>query len=431
MILAKYTIGIGDRFGAEGAAQLRALQQAEAMGVEVVPVWNKSNREHTICGTLPADTRREADDAVRTCGWRRPYFVDADHIGLTTVDRFLDSSDFFTIDVADFIGRPASAEATADFLKAMGPLRGVLAVPGIGMPFEVTEGLLANVAGKYLQAIGEAGKVYRAIALRKGEGFVAEVSVDEADSPQTPAELLFILAAIAREQIPLQTIAPKFTGSFLKGVDYVGDVGTFTREFEDDLAIIAFAVERFGLPPGLKLSIHSGSDKFSLYPAIHRAITRTNAGLHLKTAGTTWLEEVIGLAASGGDGLRLAKEVYARSFERHDELCKPYLSVVSIDRRKLPAPGAVELWSADDFVRTLRHDRASPQFNPHFRQLVHVGYKVAAEMEARFTTLLRECRESVEANVTMNIFDRHIRPLFLGSEAGRGTLHESSARLRA
>ncbi len=432
MTLAKYTFGIGDRFGAEGEAQLRALQQAEALGVEVVPVWNKSNREHTICSTLPSDTRREADDAVRKCGWRHPYFVDADHISLTTVGRFLESSDFFTIDVADSIGTPASAVTTAAFLSAMKTFRGSLAVPGIGMPFDVSDALLASVAGKYLHAIEEAGKVYRTIAERKGSGdFVAEVSVDEADSPQTPAELFFILAAIAREQIPLQTIAPKFTGSFLKGIDYVGDVSRFTREFEDDLAIIAFAVERFGLPAGLKLSIHSGSDKFSLYPVIHRAITRANAGLHLKTAGTTWLEEIIGLAASGDDGLRLAKDVYARSFERHDELCKPYLSVVSIDRRKLPAPGAVERWNADDYVRTLRHDQSCPQFNPHFRQLVHVGYKVAAEMGARFTDLLRASRESVEANVSMNIFDRHIRPLFLGSQAGFGTSQESSARLRA
>lgn len=421
MTIAKYTLGIGDRFGAEGEAQLRALQQAEALGVEVVPVWNKSNREHSIIGTLPSDTRREADDAVRKCGWRRPYFVDADHISRTTVDRFLDSSNFFTIDVAESIGTPADPASTAAFITAMKPFKGSLAVPGIGAPFEVSDTLLASVALKYLHAVEEAGRVYRYIAERKGSvDFVAEVSVDEADSPQTPGELFFILAAIARERIPLQTIAPKFTGSFLKGVDYVGDIDKFTGEFEDDLAVIAHAVERFGLPPDLKLSIHSGSDKFSLYPIMHRAIKRANAGLHLKTAGTTWLEEVIGLAASGGDGLRVAKEVYARAFDRYDELCKPYLSVISIDRRKLPPLAAVERWSADEYLRALRHDQSCQQFNPHFRQLVHVGYKVAAEMGGRFMDLLVACREAVEANVTMNIFDRHIRPLFFDSEGASG-----------
>jgi len=89
------------------------------------------------------------------------------------------------------------------------------------------------------------------------------VSFDEANSPQTPAELFFILAALAREQIPVATVAPKFTGEFLKGIDYVGDIKQFTREFEEDLAVLAFAKQTFGLPRSLKLSIHSGSDKFS------------------------------------------------------------------------------------------------------------------------------------------------------------------------
>ena len=101
----------------------------------------------------------------------------------------------------------------------------------------------------------------------------------------------------------MQTIAPKFTGRFNKGVDYVGDLAQFEKEFNDDLAVIAFAVKEFGLPADLKLSVHSGSDKFSIYPAIRRAIRRTGAGLHIKTAGTTWLEELIGLASAGGEGL--------------------------------------------------------------------------------------------------------------------------------
>ena len=110
----------------------------------------------------------------------------------------------------------------------------------------------------------EAGRIYRHIAAAKGEGrFITEVSMDETDSPQTPPELLVILAAIADEKIPMQTIAPKFTGRFNKGVDYVGDLVQFEKEFSDDLAVIAFAVRKYGLPANLKLSVHSGSDKFS------------------------------------------------------------------------------------------------------------------------------------------------------------------------
>src|SRR5438105_4526569 len=223
------------------------------------------------------------------------------------------------------------------------------------------------------------------IADRKGSGtFVNEVSMDETDRPQTPPELLLILAALADEGVPVQTIAPKFTGRFNKGVDYVGDLAQFEKEFRDDLAVIAFAVERFGLPKSLKLSVHSGSDKFSLYPIMHRALTETGAGLHLKTAGTTWLEEVIGLAEAGGDGLALAKEIYTAALEKKGELCVPYASVIDIDAAKLPSEAAVNAWTSEQFVAALRHDPADPAFNSSLRQLVHVGFKVAAQMGERY-----------------------------------------------
>lgn len=423
MELEKYSMGLGDRFGFEGPAQLRALQKAETLGVHIVPVWNKSNREHTIIGTSPNDTRHEADDAVKTCKWTGSYYVDADHIGLSTVDRFLSSSDFFTIDVADYIGKPANAASIEAFLYAMSRFKGTLTIQNMPSPIVVTDGLLRDVATKYLYAIQEAGKVYRHLAEKKGaDSFVTEVSVDEANTPQTPAELFFILGAIAREQIPVQTIAPKFTGSFLKGIDYVGNVQQFTREFEDDLAVIAYAIKTFDLPSNLKLSVHSGSDKFSLYPIIYKAIKKFNAGLHLKTAGTTWLEEVIGLAASDGDGLRLAKEVYTESFKRYDELCKPYATVIDIDPGKLPDPGRVRQWTATQYVDAIQHGQSCEEFNLHFRQLIHVGYKVAAEMNGRFTGLLERCRSTIEPNVTNNIFNRHIQPLFLGqSSNGHGS----------
>lgn len=418
MELEKYSIGIGDRFGREGAAQLRALQAAQNAGVSVVPVWNKSNREHMIIGTGPEDARREADEAVRACRWQASYYVDADHIGLATVDRFIAASDFFTIDVADAIGKPAAPDALASFIGAMAPYQGTLQIPALPVPFVVTQKMIEAIGRKYLHAVQDAGAVYRHVTRRKGDGqFVPEVSFDESGEPQTPVELFFILAAIAREGIPIQTIAPKFTGAFLKGIDYVGEVSRFEQEFNDDLAVIAHAVSVFRLPKNLKLSVHSGSDKFALYPVIHRALKKTHAGLHLKTAGTTWLEEVIGLAAAGGDGLKAAKEIYAASFKRYDELCGPYLSVIDIDRAKLPLPGTVDAWSSQDYVHALQHDQSRTEFNIHFRQLVHVGYKVAAEMGKRFQALLGECRQSIEANVTENILERHIRPLFIGASA--------------
>ena len=104
MKLEKYSFGMGDRFGKEGTAQLQAIQEINNLGVEVVPVWNKSNREHTIIGSSPAMVRREAIDAVAACRYKGKYYTDADHINSDTVDRFIDSHDFFTLDVAHFIG---------------------------------------------------------------------------------------------------------------------------------------------------------------------------------------------------------------------------------------------------------------------------------------------------------------------------------------
>ncbi|HTY59740.1 MAG TPA: hypothetical protein VMF59_13035, partial [Bacteroidota bacterium] len=153
-----------------------------------------------------------------------------------------------------------------------------------------------------------------------------------------------------------------------------------------------------------------------LYPLMRRALRKFDAGLHLKTAGTTWLEEVIGIAEGGGEGLLAAKEIYSGSFGRYDELCGPYLQVIRIDRAKLPLPSEVASWSGERFAAALRHDPRNPAFNPHFRQLVHVGYRVAAEMGPRFTGLVRTHAGRVGTNVTHNIYHRHIVPLFFGAD---------------
>ncbi len=416
MELGRYSIGMGDRFGREGAAQLRAVIQARDLGVDITPVWNKSNREHGIIGTTPADTRRAADAAVQATGWASPYFVDADHINLKTVDGFMAASDFFTLDVADFIGQaPTDADLNA-FVESNRRFVGRLVIPGVPQSVDVTDRTLADIGRKYLVAVREAASTYRRIAGVKGAGtFVTEVSMDESAEPQTPVELFFILAALAAEGVPVRTIAPKFTGRFNKGVDYVGDVGRFTREFEDDLAVIAHAVKTFALPADLKLSVHSGSDKFSLYRPICRLLKRHDAGVHLKTAGTTWLEEAAGLALAGGAALALAKEVYVGALSRFDEMCKPYASVIDIDRARLPTPAAVTGWSGEAFAAALRHDPANPAFNPHLRQLIHVGYKVAAEKGGAYLAAVEANHAIIGRLVTENLFEKHIRPLFLGA----------------
>jgi len=416
--LAKYSVGTGDRFAHQAKAQLQACINALNSGVEVIPVWNKSNREHTIIGSEPATTRAAADAAVKALGWKLPYFCDADHITLQTVNRFLGACDFYTIDVADFIGQPASAAGIDNFVGKHPELLGHIQLEGVSDSFEITPEILRQTAQKYLTAVKKAGEVYRAIVAAKGEGnFIPEVSMDETDSAQSPVELLIILAAIADEGIPVQTIAPKFSGRFNKGVDYVGDVAQFEREFVLDVAAIAYAVKHFGLPENLKLSVHSGSDKFSIYPAIHSTIKRFNAGVHLKTAGTTWLEELIGLAEAGGDALALAKEIYAEAFAHSEELCAPYATVIDIDADKLPSPAEVKAWSSEQFTSALRHVRGAAAYNSSLRQLLHVGFKVAAKMGSRYLGLLEANEPVIAKNVTENLYNRHIAPVFLGRNA--------------
>lgn len=413
--LNKYSVGTGDRFAHQAKAQLQACIQALGRGVEVVPVWNKSNREHSIIGSDPVSVRQAADAAVQTMGWKLPYFCDADHITAATVERFLAPCDFFTFDVADFIGQPALPAHIDSFVQRHPELLGSIELPGADQAFEITPALLRQTAAKFLAAVQQASAVYQRVLAAKGAGkFIPEVSMDETDRAQTPVELLIILAALADEGIPVQTIAPKFSGRFNKGVDYVGDVVQFEREMALDVSAIAYAVKQYGLPENLKLSIHSGSDKFSIYPAIHATMKRLNVGVHLKTAGTTWLEELIGLAEAGGEALALAKEIYAEALAHCEELCAPYATVIDIDAAKLPTAGAVRGWSSEQYTGALRHIETAAAYNPSVRQLLHVGFKVAAKMGRRYLDLLEAHEPVIAKNVTENLFDRHIAPVFLG-----------------
>lgn len=414
MKLEKFSMGTGDRFGKEAIAQLNAVKKASEAGKNIAIIWNKSYREHATIHTDPKSVRLIADKAVSESSWGYSYYVDADHINLKTVDLFVETSDFFTLDVADYIGEKAVTSDIERFIAENRKHIGQLTVPGIESPLNITEEGLRTIAGRYLFAIKEAGKIYEHIKSVKGEGnFITEVSMDETDLPQTPEELLFILSAIAAEGIPAQTIAPKFTGRFNKGVDYVGDVAAFDKEFNDDICVISWAVKEFGLPVNLKLSIHSGSDKFSIYPSIKKNMIKHDAGVHIKTAGTTWLEELIGLAESGGEGLVIAKEIYASSLNRYEELAAPYATVIDIDRDKLPSADEVAQWTGEQYTAALRHDLKNPLYDKNLRQLLHVGYKIAAEMGDRYLQALEENAEIVGRNVTENLWERHIKRLFI------------------
>ncbi len=403
---------MGDRFAHQAKWQLKAVIDAEKKGFSITPVWNKSNREHTFIGSKPEDTRNAVEVAVKTSNWNKPYFVDADHINLDTVDKFMAGSDFFTIDVASYIGKQGDCAEVNSFIEKMKPYIGTFNIPGISKPFNITEDKLKEIADQFFYAACMAGETYKKIVAAKGEGnFITEVSMDEVPNPQTPVELFFILAMLAHYKVPAQTIAPKFTGRFNKGVDYVGNTKAFAEEFESSLLVIDFAIEKFGLPSELKMSIHSGSDKFSIYEPIRDLTQKYGKGFHLKTAGTTWLEEVIGLALAGGEALDFAKDIYARALQNVEKLCAPYADVIDIDESKLPSAETVKTWSNEDLANALRHIPGHSQYNPNMRQLVHVAFKLAAEKIDKYNELLEKHEEIVGQCVYDNIYERHLKRL--------------------
>jgi hypothetical protein len=411
--IGKYSFGTGDRFGRQGIPQLQASILAKNEGIDITPVWNKSYREHKTVKTDQSSVRQEADKATRTLEWDGDYLVDADHINLSNVDEFLPYSDFFTIDVADYIGKGTDKQNILKFIEWNSRYIGDLDIPGIDQPFKVDESFLQHIAEKFLYAIEEAGNIYSYIADQKGQNnFIAEVSMDEVEEPQTPAELFFILGALSAEGIPLQTIAPKFTGRFNKGVDYVGDIDQFSKEFEEDLLVIDFAIREFDLPDNLKLSVHSGSDKFSIYGPINSVLKKLGKGVHVKTAGTTWLEELAGLALAGDDGLAIANSVYRQALERFDELTGPYSTVIDVHKENLPSVSEVNSWDSTKFANTLIHDQQNPDYNPEFRQIIHCSYKIAGEMGFQFLDALEKHKGIVANQVTFNLYEKHIRPIF-------------------
>jgi tagaturonate epimerase len=411
--LGKYSIGLGDRFGHQGNAQLKAIMTAAEKGIEITPVWNKSNREHTTIGTRPEDVRKEADTAIKNAGFNKPYFVDADHINSDTVERFIESSDFFTIDLASYIGKRADDEGIAEFLGSVDKYTGKLKIPGLKLSFKTSKTQIKQLAEKYLFASQKAWDIFRKIEKVKGrDNFIAEVSMDEVPDPQTPVELFFILKMLSSGDIPVQTIAPRFSGRFNKGVDYIGEPLKFAGEFESDLMVIDFAIKEFGLPENLKMSIHSGSDKFAIYPHINSIIKKYDKGIHLKTAGTTWLEEVIGLAESGDAALSFVKDIYFKSIDKIDELCAPYADVIDINVSSLPLKHEVSEWNSNRFADSIRHIPGNHFYNSNMRQLIHVAYKLAAEKLDEYFRLLELNEKIVSECVYENIYHRHICRLF-------------------
>ncbi len=418
LTLAKYSIGVGDRFAHQAKAQLRACMQAGKLGAEVIPVWNKSYREHSTVGSEPGSVRAAADAAVRELGWKKPYHVDADHIRLETVDGFHRLLRFLHHRCGR-LDRPTGRSGCAEGIRrpASRTDRPASKSPGSTSPFTTVASDVERIAGK----VSARGSGCRARSIGTSPQPRARASSSpkcrwtRPIAPQTPPELLVILAAIADEKIPIQTIAPKFTGRFNKGVDYVGDVVQFEKEFQQDLAVIAFAdpaIWAAGQPEAERP--FRQRQVLHLRPDSPSDCKIRTPGLHVKTAGTTWLEEVIGLAEAGRRRTRPGQRDLRQGAGKARALCAP---VRRRDRHRSRASShhadTVKGWSAEQFVSALRHDPRCPGFNAHLRQLIHVGYKIAAQMGDRYLKMLEACEPNITKNVTENLLDRHLKPLFI------------------
>lgn len=412
MQLGKYSMGMGDRFGHQAKAQLRAIMEAEKAGIKITPVWNKSHREHQITGTKPSSVLEQAKKAVKELSYTAPYFIDADHINISNVDSFIDNSDFFTIDIAQYIGQKSDQKYIQQFISSFSHYREDLILAGTEFEQKLNDADIKAVMEKYALAVKKASEIYHHIRKSRKNGFIAEISLDEADNPQSPLELYVIMAALEAEDITFRTLAPRFSGRFNKGIDYKGDPKKFGREFRAVVMILDQAIDDFGLEEDLKVSIHSGSDKFSLYPEIQAVLKELDKGIHLKTAGTTWLEECIGLAEAGGAGLEMVKEIYRSALKQYDEICAPYAVLIDIDKAKLPEISELDLWKEQEMAQALRHDSKNSLYNPDLRQFMHLAYQAAAEQGKRFHDFLDEFQTEIEKNVTENLLERHIKKIF-------------------
>ena len=396
--LGKYSIGVGDRFAHQAKAQLRACQLAAERGVEVIPVWNKSNREHTIIGSEPAERARRGgrrrararleEGLPRRC---RPH---PPRNGGSLPRRLATSSPSTWPTPSASPPRRKRSQAFVDRHPRTG--RHASRSPASTRRSQTTRAEVERIAGNTCSPCRTPGSIYRHIAARKGEGnFITEVSMDETDSPQTPPELLVILAALADERIPVQTIAPKFTGRFNKGVDYVGDLAQFEKEFHDDLAVIAFAIDALrpaGQPEAQRPLRQRQVLALPDHPP-HAAEVRRRAAPQDRRHDLAGRAHRPGRSRRRRAGPRQGNLRRRRSTHA-DELCAPYAAVIDIDRRKLPSAGEVNGWSSEQYARRPPPRPDNPQFNPHLRQLLHVGFKIAAEMGSRYPMPSRPTRPS-------------------------------------
>ena len=391
------TVGLGDRLGLAGAGHISAIRRYRAWPV----LAQQSVRELTLTGRTFGDVLDSSTWAVLSTGFREPWGADGDHLKTEEQVRTALSAGFtmITADVSDSLHREVAGRSDAEirplyegldahyraevekrYLTSAFPL-----VSGGAVRF--TEAALRRIVLVYRDSLELAGRLYRAAVDVKGEGaFDFELSIDETDTPTTPQAHLFMGLESQRIGIPLSSLAPRFVGEFQKAIDYIGAV----KEFDQSFAVHAEIAGTLGY----RISVHSGSDKFSVFPAIGRL---SRGRFHIKTAGTSWLEALRVVAAKDP---ALFKDLYAKAIERYAHARTLYH--VTPDLTAIPAPDEVTFRSAPYLLDDV-----------NARRVLHITYGEilgVPRLKERFFSLLKANIGAYETNLDHHI-GRHLELL--------------------
>jgi len=411
LTLGKYSMGIGDKFGKQSRAQLTAFEMASFAGVEITPVWNKSEREYQVTGTTPYMARQTVEKAVSTVKWTKPYFLNADGVSLSNIQEFTNDCNFFTVDALLFANDQCPENDITRFCDDFSEYLENIKVQGQKESFAITKAQIKVFAQNYLPVLNGIIAVNQFLKERKGVNFILEISFANSDKELPTNDIFYLLAALSFKKISVQVFSTRLPGLFCNGIDFMGDVKNTLDTVEANILAINLAKRIFALPDDLKLGLHNASDKFSLYPGIGKLLRKYNAGIHVKTSGTSWLEECIGLAKANEDSLDLIKTIYSLALYRSEKLSKLYGKHLSINQSKLPSTLEMVGWNADAMSSVLTHD-GNEYYNPDVRQLMHISYEVAAEYGDIFQEALIENAEIIGQQVTKNLYERHIKRLF-------------------
>ncbi|MBN2548062.1 MAG: hypothetical protein JXB15_02805 [Anaerolineales bacterium] len=400
---AGLSFGFGDRLGLATPGHIQALRSVLGRQESAFkPVFaQQSVRENARTERTPQQVLDDAMWGAFQEGWGQPWGADADHLKeVSSFSAFVRAGySFFTVDPGDYVDAGADIESLSQLkVKAAAlpwdilhsnPDENRAAYVGQslnldGMPLEVDEAAYLRAAAKYGQAIAHVAKMYWALLECKPDGFDFEVSVDETETPTSILEHFYIASELKRLGVRWTSLAPRFPGRFEKGVDFIGDLVQLEREIAWHAAVVRF----FG---NYKLSLHSGSDKFSVYPLLARHAERN---VHIKTAGTSYLEA---LRVIAGLDPALFRQILELARQRYPIDRQSYH--VSADEGQIPL--AADL--ADEALSGLLEDF-------HAREALHVTYGSALAQFKPLIIKILEAHPQRYMETLRSHFERHLAP---------------------